>query len=129
MEISFKITFQLPSRLPKPPKPTPTYRNPIFRAREYATMIENGQTESEIAVKTGLSRTRVCQYLRLLNLDQAIIGAIEQLGDPLAKRMMTERLLRPYLTKNPEDRSGYSNLLLLVSLASEIIHALLIHTI
>jgi predicted transcriptional regulator len=104
METVFRVTFQLPSRLPKPPKPKPTYRNPIFRAKEYARMIENGQTESEIASKTGLSRARVCQYLRLLNLDDQIINAIEKLGDPLTKRMMTERLLRPYLTKNPKEQ-------------------------
>lgn len=87
----------LPSRLPKPPKPRPTYRNPIYRAKEYARMIESGQAknESDLARKIGISRVRVCQYVRLLSLDASIVKALEQLGDPFTDRVITERRLSP----------------------------------
>ncbi len=67
-------------------------------------MIESGQAknESDLARKIGVSRVRVCQYVRLLSLDDSVIKAIEQLGDPLTKRVITERLLRPYLGKTPK---------------------------
>ena len=69
-------------------------------------MIDTGQAknESDLARKIGVSRVRVCQYVRLLSLDGAVIKALEQLGDPLTKRVITERLLRPYLTKTPKEQ-------------------------
>ena len=113
METVFRVTFQLPSRLPKPPKPRPTYQNPIFRAKEYARMIESGQAknESDLARKIGISRVRVCQYVRLLSLDASVVKALEQLGDPLTKRIITERLLRPYLRKTARDQRKLIQLL------------------
>ena len=106
METVFRVTFQLPSRLPKPLKPRPTYQNPIFRAKEYAQLIESGQAknESDLARKIGVSRVRVCQYVRLLSLDASIVKALEQLGDPLTERVITERRLRPYLRKTPKEQ-------------------------
>ncbi len=69
-------------------------------------MIESGQAknESDLARKIGVSRVRVCQYVRLLSLDASVIKALEQLGDPLHKRVITERLLRPYLRKTPKEQ-------------------------
>jgi hypothetical protein len=59
-------------------------------------MIETGQAknESDLACKIGVSRVRVCQYVRLLSLDASIVKALEQLGDPMPKRYITERRLR-----------------------------------
>ncbi len=107
------MTFQLPSRLPKLPKPRPTYRNPIFRAKEYARMIESGQAknESDLARKIGVSRVRICQYVRLLSLDDLVVKALEQLGDPLTERVITERLLRPYLRKTPKEQKEIISIL------------------
>jgi hypothetical protein len=64
-------------------------------------MLESGEAQSktDIARKIGTSRVRVCQYVSLLRLDASVIKALEQLGDPLTKRVITERRLRPYLTK------------------------------
>ena len=113
METVFRVTFQLPSRLPKPPKPRPTYRNPIFRAKEYARMIGSGQAknESDLTRKIGISRVRVCQHVQLLSLDASVVKALEQLGDPLPKRVITERLLRPYLRKTSKEQKKILNLL------------------
>jgi hypothetical protein len=59
-------------------------------------MIETGQAknESDLACKIGVSRVRVCQYIRLLSLDASVIKALEQLGDPMPKRYITERKIR-----------------------------------
>jgi len=69
-------------------------------------MIESGQAknESDLARKIGVSRVRVCQYVRLLSLDASIVKALEQLGDPLKERVITERRLRPYLRKTPKEQ-------------------------
>ena len=69
-------------------------------------MIKTGKAknESDLARKIGVSRVRVCQYVRLLSLDNSVIKAIERLGDPLTKQMITERRLRPYLTKNYKEQ-------------------------
>ena len=69
-------------------------------------MIKSGQArnESDVAGKIGVSRVRVCQYIRLLSLNKSIIKTLEQLGDPLREPIITERRLRPYLTKNYKEQ-------------------------
>jgi len=76
-------------------------------------MIESGQAknESDLARKIDVSRVRVCQYVRLLSLDGSVIRAIEQLGDPLTKRVITERLLRPYLRKTLKEQKKILSLI------------------
>ena len=68
-------------------------------AKEYARLIETGvaKSESDLARKMGISRVRVNQFIRLLKLDSLIIRSIETLGDPLTSRIITERMLRPYV--------------------------------
>ncbi len=90
---------------PKPPK---TYRNPIFRAKEYAQMIETGQAknESDLARKVGISRVRIWQYTSLLGLNATLIEAVESLGDPMPKRLVTERQLRQML-KNSKEQENF----------------------
>ncbi len=68
-------------------------------------MIESGQAknESDLARKIGVSRVRVCQYIRLLSLDASVIKALEQLGDPMPKRYVTERRLRS-IGKQPKGK-------------------------
>ena len=69
-------------------------------------MIKTGQAknESDLARKIGISRVRVCQYVRLLSLDASVIKTLEQLGDPLTERVITERRLRPYLRKTSKEQ-------------------------
>lgn len=68
-------------------------------------MIESGQAknESDLARKIGVSRVRVCQYVRLLSLDNSIIRALERLGNPMPERYVTERRLRSIL-KEPKEK-------------------------
>ena len=76
-------------------------------------MIESGKArnESDLARKIGLSRVRVCQYVRLLKLDGSVIKTIEKLGDPLTNRVITERMLRPYLLRTTKEQKAILRLL------------------
>ena len=97
---------------PKPPK---TYRNPIFRAKEYARMIESGQakSESDLARKVGISRVRIWQYTSLLDLNPSLVKAVEALGDPMPKRLITERQLR-HMLKDPKEQESFTARVLLL---------------
>ncbi|GAG62417.1 unnamed protein product, partial [marine sediment metagenome] len=50
--------------------------------------------------KIGISRVRICQILNLLKLNPLIIQELEKLGDPLKAKIITERMLRPYVNKS-----------------------------
>jgi len=65
------------------------YRNPIYLAREYKRMIDNGQVknQADLARKLSISRARVTQVLNLLKLNKDIIRQIEQIGDPMDKKV------------------------------------------
>jgi len=78
------------------------YRNPICLSKEYKQMIDNNQVknQSELARKLGISRARVTQILRLLKLNSLIIQKLEKLADPLKSKIISERMLRPYVNKS-----------------------------
>ena len=65
-------------------------------------MINSGQVknQSSLARKLSISRVRIHQILNLLKLDSLIIQELERLGDPLKSRIITERMLRPYVNKS-----------------------------
>jgi hypothetical protein len=65
-------------------------------------MIDNGQVKNQsgLARKFGISRVRIHQILSLLKLDSLIIQELEKLGDPLKSKIITERMLRPYVNKS-----------------------------
>lgn len=71
-------------------------------------MIQSGQVknESDLARKVGISRVRVWQYTSLLGLNATLIEALESLGDPMPKRLITERQLRQLL-KNPKEQESF----------------------
>ena len=68
-------------------------------------MIDNGQVknQSELARKLGISRVRIHQILSLLKLDSLIVQELEKLGDPLKAKIITERMLRPYVNKSHQE--------------------------
>jgi DNA-binding MarR family transcriptional regulator len=65
-------------------------------------MIDSGQVknQSDLARKLGISRARVTQILGQLKLNSLIIQELEKFGDPLESRIITERMLRPYVNKS-----------------------------
>jgi hypothetical protein len=59
------------------------------------------KNQSGLAEKLGLSRARVSQVLNILKLDEKLILAIEQLGDPMQGKIVSICMLSKYI-KNPE---------------------------
>lgn len=69
-------------------------------------MIDSGQArnESDLARQIGVSRVTVNHFISLLKLDTKVIQVIEEMGDPMPKRYITERKLRFYLRKTSEEQ-------------------------
>jgi len=65
-------------------------------------MIDSGEVknQAELARIKGLSRARVTQILNLLKLDKRIIDNLEQMGDPMERKVISERELRKIIHKN-----------------------------
>jgi len=113
IDITFISTFYFPRMITKFNKPKPVYRNPIYLSREYKEMIDSGQVknQSDLAQLKGISSARVTQILNLLNLNSLIIQKLEKLGDPLNLKIITERILRPYVNKSPKEQKALLNFL------------------
>lgn len=80
------------------PKLQKTYRNPIIYAQElHEEMNREGLTQAELALKHGISRVRVNQWLALLKLPGKEIRRILAMGDSWERRLLTERGLRMIL--------------------------------
>ena len=90
----FKFYFKTVTK--KTPSPKKIYRNPIYLAKEYKEMIDTGEAknQSELARIKGISRARVTQILNLLKLDKSIIDNLEKIGDPMDRKLVSERQLR-----------------------------------
>jgi len=65
-------------------------------------MIDSGEVKSqaELARKFGISRVRIHQILGLLKINSLIIQELEKFGDPLKSKIITERMLRPYVNES-----------------------------
>ena len=103
---TFTSIFYFPHKVTKANQIIHIYRNPIYLAREYKQMIDNGQVknQADLARKLGISRVRIHQILSLLKLDSLITQELEKLGDPLKSKIITERMLRPYVNKSFKDQ-------------------------
>jgi hypothetical protein len=68
-------------------------------------MIYSGKVknQAELVRLKGISRARVTQILNLLKLNSLIIQEIEKLGDPLKAKIISERMLRPYVNKSYQE--------------------------
>ena len=99
---TFISIFHFPKKVKKANQIMRIYRNPIYLAREYEKMIDNGQVKNQSGLtrKLGISRVRVHQMLSLLKLNPLIVQDLEKLGDPLKAKIITERMLRPYVNKS-----------------------------
>jgi hypothetical protein len=65
-------------------------------------MIDLGEAknQAELATLKGISRARITQILNLLKLDKSIIDNLEQIGDPMDKKVISERKLRKIFHQN-----------------------------
>lgn len=59
-------------------------------------MIDRGEVKNraELARIKDISRARVTQILNLLNLDKNSLDNLEQIGNPMDKKIISERKLR-----------------------------------
>jgi hypothetical protein len=57
------------------------------------------KNQAEMARIKGISRARVTQILNLLKLDKSILYELEKLGDPINKKLISERKLRKNIKK------------------------------
>lgn len=76
-------------------------------------MIDTGKAknQAELAKLKGISRARVTQILNLLKLDSLIILELEKLGNLFKSRIITERILRPYVNKSSQEQETLFNTL------------------
>ncbi len=110
---TFTYQFYFQIVVKKSPTPKKTYRNPIYLAKEYKEMIDRGQVKNQsgLARKLAISRVRICQILSLLKLNTLVIQELEKLGDPLKSRIITERMLRPYVRKSIQEQKELLSIL------------------
>ena len=76
-------------------------------------MIDNGDVKNQAALARlkGISRVRVTLILNLLKNYPLIVKELEKLGDPLKLKIMTERMLRPYVYKSSKGQKALLNIL------------------
>ena len=110
---TFISTFHFPYQVKKTNQIKHIYRNPLYLAKEYKRMIDFGEvkSQSELAKLKCISRARVTQILDLLKLDSLIVEELVKLGDPLESRIITERMLRPYVNKSQQEQKVTLNVL------------------
>ena len=105
---TFRVVFDLPparrGEKAAKRKPSRTYRNPVFLAREWKKMLESGEyaSQADLARDLGVSRVRVTQILRLLRLAPEVLENVTGLGDPLISPTVTERKIRPIVNLQAE---------------------------
>ena len=65
-------------------------------------MIETGEAknQAELARIKSISRARVTQILNLFKLDKNIIDRLEQIGDPMDRKVISERELRKFICQS-----------------------------
>jgi hypothetical protein len=93
---TFVYQFQFKTTVKKPSISKKTYRNPIYLVKEYKEMIDTGETKTQarLARIIGPSRERVTQILNLLKLERSIIYNLKKIGDPMDRKVISERELR-----------------------------------
>jgi DNA repair protein RadC len=62
--------------------------------------LREAKNQAELARIKGISRARVTQILNLLKLDKNIIDNLEQIGDPMDRKVISERELRKIIHQN-----------------------------
>ena len=83
------------------------YRNPLVVAQEWhALMTEGGLNQADLARKMRMSRARLTQMLRLLDLESKSAATVVTVGDPLPRQVITERALRPLIDLPVEEQKA-----------------------
>jgi len=80
--------------------------SPIDIALQYSEVLQDPSVTSkaEVARRFGVSRARVCQMLKLLELDQSILEYLKDVADDEGAEHFTERKLRPIASVRNRDQ-------------------------
>jgi hypothetical protein len=75
-------------------------------------MIDSGEAknQTDLAQKLGISKVHMCRVLSLLKLNDKLIYAVENIGNPIPTRIVTERMLRKCLSSQKFYKSVLSRL-------------------
>lgn len=91
------------------PSRSRTRQNPVQLARKWRLSIDKrGESRSEFARRLGVSRARVTQVLKILDLDPALLTYLERNPDP----RITERALRALANHPPDEQRRHIDELL-----------------
>jgi len=71
-------------------------------------MEERGESKAELARRLGVTRARVTQVLKVLDLDPAVLAFVERNPDP----RITERALRSIVHRSPQEQLTHVDQLL-----------------
>jgi len=76
-------------------------------------MIDSGEAKNQVEMVKlkGISRARVTQILKLLKLDSLILQELEKFGGLFKAKIITERILRPYVNKSQQEQTALLNVL------------------
>jgi len=76
-------------------------------------MIDSGEAKNQVEMVKlkGISRARVTQILKLLKLDSLILQELEKFGGLFKVKIITERILRPYVNKSQQEQTALLNVL------------------
>ena len=100
------LTFLIPQRQERTIGLRKTHRNPIALAREWRSFMDDaGLSRSGISRQLGVSRARVTQILRLLELAPVVLASVEGFGDPISNLRIGERTLRPLVGLSTKEQS------------------------
>ena len=90
------------------------YRNPIYLAREWRGVLDDGEYTSSAALARHLkvTRARVTQIMNLLKLSPEVIEIISSLGDPINGTVLAEKRLRPMLALTAEQQKAQLEIIL-----------------
>ena len=110
---TFTSAFHFPHKVTKANQIARIYRNPTYLAREYKQMIDNDQVKNQsgLARKLGVSRVRIHQISYCLKLDSLVVRKSEKFGNPLKSKIITERILRPYVNKSIQEQKDLLSIL------------------
>ena len=113
-ERSFRFPWEVPAQpgaqqTTEAPSHTKPRQRPVQLARKWRqSMDKRGESRSELARRLGVSRARVTQVLKILDLDPALLTYLERNPDP----RITERALRALANRPPDEQRRHIDELL-----------------
>jgi len=109
-ERRYRFPWDEPLEPLRPASPSNRRRpNPVSTARDWRrSMEERGESKAELARRLGVTRARVTQVLKVLDLDPAVLAFVEGNPDP----RITERALRSIVHRPPAEQRTHIDQLL-----------------